>query len=76
MVTVAKRNGPAVQTRAVIEVETPLDPEAVKISSAKLKMKIDQQSGEVVWAEIGVTADHDQDIVNRAAKDALAHDAS
>ena len=57
--------------RSTTIIDAPLDPEAIKISAAKIRMSIDEDTGEVLWADIHVTADHDDDEVQRAAEKAV-----
>ena len=57
--------------RTTTIIDAPLDPEAVKISAAKLRMSIDVDTGEVLRADIHVTADHDDEEVQRAAEQAV-----
>lgn len=57
--------------RTTTIIDAPLDPEVIKISAAKLRMSIDVDTGEVLRADIHVTADHDDDEVQRAAERAV-----
>ena len=57
--------------RTTTIIDAPLDPEAIKISAAKLRMSIDVDTGEVLRADIHVTADHDDEEVQRAAERAV-----